>query len=137
MVWVCIPTHNPPLQLILPRFVPLVLALSRNTTLPQQISCLILLHHHQRQLTIRGTSVYSGHTGASPPSWMTTSSRFFWTCLPSPTRLTCCLFPPFMQHHDWLSLVQRALVSILTLPNSRLPLIGGLALRFRMVLAAH
>ena len=42
-----------------------------------------------------------------------------------------------MQHHDWLSLLQRALVSILTLPNSRLPLIGGLALRFCMVLAAH
>ena len=42
---------------------------------------------------------------------MTTSSRFFWTCPPSPTRLTCSLLPPFMQHHGCLSLLQRVLVS--------------------------
>ncbi|KAL5481959.1 hypothetical protein EMCRGX_G022235 [Ephydatia muelleri] len=36
-------------NLTLPCFVPLVLARSRNTTLPQRVSCLILLYHHQRQ----------------------------------------------------------------------------------------
>ena len=31
------------------------------------------------------------------------------------------LFPPLMQHHGYLSLLQRVSVSISTLPNSRLP----------------
>ena len=53
------------LQLTLPRFVPLVLALSRNTTLPQQISCLILLHHHQRQLTQRHFCLLRSHRSLS------------------------------------------------------------------------
>ena len=47
------------------------------------------------------------------------------------------LFPPLMQHHGYLSLLQRVSVSISTLPNSRLPLGGGLAWTFSMVLAAH
>ena len=42
-----------------------------------------------------------------------------------------------MQHHSYQSLLQRVSVSILTLPNSRLPLSGGLAWMFPMVLAAH
>ena len=61
---------------------------------------------------------------------MTTPSRFFWTCPPSPQGLpaVCFLHP---------AVLQRVLVSTLTLPNFRLPLSGNLALRFCMVLAAH
>ena len=119
MVWVCVPSHNTPLQLTLPHFVPWVLASSLYITLPQQFKCLILSYHHW------------------PPSWMTTSSRFFWICPPSLTRLTCCLFPPFMQVHGCLLLLQRVLVSIFTLPNFRLPLSVGVAWAFLMVHAAH
>ena len=36
MVWVCIPSHNTPLQLTLPHFLPRVLAPSLNITLSQQ-----------------------------------------------------------------------------------------------------
>ena len=70
-------------------------------------------------------------------SWMTTSSRFSWICPPSLTRLACCLFPPLMQVCGCLSLLQRVLDSILTLPNFRLLSSGGLAWTFPMVHAAH
>ncbi|KAL5481957.1 hypothetical protein EMCRGX_G022233 [Ephydatia muelleri] len=46
-------------NLTLPRFVPLVLAHSRNTTLPQRVSCLILLYHHQRQKGKDGNGISS------------------------------------------------------------------------------
>ena len=74
---------------------------------------------------------------ASPPSWMTTSSRFSWICPPLLTRLACCLFPPLMQVCGCLLLLQRVLDSILTLPNFRLLPSGGLAWTFPMVHAAH
>ena len=88
VVRVSVPSHNTPLQLTLPRFLPVVLALNRNTTLPQQFSCLILLYHHWRQLIQKHFCWLRSPKSAS---WMTTSSRFFWTCPPSPTRLACCL----------------------------------------------
>ena len=112
---------------VLPVLVP-----SLNATLPQQFISLILLYHHQRQLTrLRSPK------RTFPPSWSIISSMFFWTCSLFLTRLACYLFPPLMQHHGYLSLLQRVLVSILTLPNSRLPLSGGLAWTIPMVLAAH
>ena len=141
MVWVCVPSHNTPLQLTLPHFVPRVLAPSLNTTLSQQLKCLILFYHHQRLLTQRNAeALLSTPVTQKKPllqSWMTTSSRFSWICPPSLTRLACCLFPPLMQVHGCLLLLQRVLDSILTLPNFRLLSGGGLAWTFPMVHAAH
>ena len=61
------------------------------------------------------------------PRWIAISSRFFWKCPPSQTRLACSLFPPLIQHHGCLPLLQRVLVSISTLPNFSVMSLDGSA----------
>ena len=135
MVWVCVPSHNTPLQLTLLLFVLRVLGLSLNTTLSQQFKCFVPPSEAPSEAINSEALLLTPVTQKSLSSKL--DDHLFKVLLDMSHITDKAHLLSISSLHAGLLLLQRILVSILTLPNFRLPSNGGWAWTFLMVHAAH
>ena len=132
MVWVCVPSHNTPLQLTLPHFVPWVLAPSLSTTLPQQ---LISFLPPSEAINLEALLL----TPVTQKSLSSKLDDHLFKVLLDTSSIAdkACLLSVSSPHAgSWLSVTPSEGLG-LHLDPSRLPSSGGLAWTFLMVHAAH
>ena len=133
MTWVCVLSHNTPLQLTLPHFEPRVFA-------PSLVSATQMFN----SFLPPSEAINAEALLLTPVTQKSLSSKlddYLFKVLLDMSSITdkarLLSVPPLMQVRGCLLLLQRVLDYILTLPNFRLLSSGGLAWIFPVVHAAH
>ena len=129
MVWVCIPSHNT----IMRQYIAMLCSSGFGSQSQRHLASAIHLFNSSVPLSEAINSeviLLTCHPKRLSSKLDDHLFKVIWTRPLLLKKLTCFLFPSLMQHHGYLSLLQRVLVYIWTIPNSRLPLMVAWPGRF-------